>query len=258
MSISKRIAEIRSKQSLAVLLYTLPHYPSVETWQQTITSAKKYSSVVFESGVSSLSPSPDVGSEVRRGLQHEFDAARSPQDVAKAFADCAPAAVLLHRAGEIDPEKRAELLDELSGVAAVLPSSGDRQCFEQVLNAGFELITEVSPQMSSNEIALAAELATGFVYLQSAPTTGSKTFDMRTVAALANEVRRHTDTPICCGFGIRTPEDVSRFVKEAGCDGVIIGSELLRLMRLEQDGQLADGQSVESFISTVVEAARLP
>ena len=46
-------------------------------------------------------------------------------------------------------------------------------------------------------------------------------------SALSSRVRAHTDVPVALGFGIATPEQAAA-AADAGADGVIVGSRLVR------------------------------
>lgn len=52
-------------------------------------------------------------------------------------------------------------------------------------------------------------------------------------------IRRHSDLPVCIGFGIRTPEHAAEVAKRA--DGVVVGSALVnKIEQAENDQQAVD------------------
>lgn len=74
-----------------------------------------------------------------------------------------------------------------------------------------------------------AKNSNGFVYMQGKPTTGRINPDHPTLADCITYLRQNGITaPIYCGVGIHTPEDVT-MAKNAGADGVFIGSTILKL-----------------------------
>ena len=74
----------------------------------------------------------------------------------------------------------------------------------------------------------------GFVYCVShAGTTGEQNTVSINIKEYLQEVKNNTDTPICVGFGISSVETAGA-VKEY-CDGVIIGSAIVRRIGEEKD-----------------------
>jgi len=71
--------------------------------------------------------------------------------------------------------------------------------------------------------------ASGFVYYVSVTgVTGSKA-PLAEAGRDAAALRERARLPVVVGFGIRTPEDV-RTVTRAGVDGVVVGTEVVRVM----------------------------
>jgi len=95
-----------------------------------------------------------------------------------------------------------------------------------------------------------AGLEPGFIYLGLTLSTGV----MLPVSAEKNiRIMRQLvgDTPLLVGFAVRTPEQVSRYV-EAGANGVVIGSAVLRLLeKTRGDGRI---RRVREFVSSIREA----
>ncbi len=112
------------------------------------------------------------------------------------------------------------------------------------------LIAPTTPAERRIEIARAS---TGFIYFISvAGITGERTqLPAETVSAVA-ELRTHTDTPICVGFGISTPEMVRTVCETA--DGAIVGSAIIHRITDAKDGPRealtgAVGDFVESLLA---------
>jgi tryptophan synthase alpha chain len=95
--------------------------------------------------------------------------------------------------------------------------------------AAFDTIFLVAPTSTPERIALIAREATGFVYCVSRTgVTGARRELPTDLATLLDETRRHTDQPLCVGFGISTPEHVAQVC--AFADGAVIGSALVSLL----------------------------
>jgi tryptophan synthase alpha chain len=93
---------------------------------------------------------------------------------------------------------------------------------------GLALVPLVAPSTPDERLARIGELARGFIYTVSvAGTTGERAGPAAGLADVVARTKSHTDVPVAVGFGISTPEHVAA-TAEAGADGVIIGSRLVR------------------------------
>jgi tryptophan synthase alpha chain len=93
--------------------------------------------------------------------------------------------------------------------------------------AGLALVPLVAPTSPDERLARIGAQARGFLYTVSVTgTTGERTGSDRFAPILA---RAHacTEVPVALGFGIGTPEQAAA-AADAGADGVIVGSRLVR------------------------------
>ena len=94
--------------------------------------------------------------------------------------------------------------------------------------AGVALVALVAPTTPEERLAAIGASARGFVYTVSVTgTTGERqglSDDLREILA---RTKAHTDVPVALGFGIGTPEAAAA-AADAGADGVIVGSRLVR------------------------------
>ncbi|MDD5594006.1 MAG: tryptophan synthase subunit alpha [Candidatus Margulisbacteria bacterium] len=87
-------------------------------------------------------------------------------------------------------------------------------------------IAFVSPTSTESRIKLAAERATGFIYLISvAGITGKREAIAGNLAQLVEKIKKYSNLPIAIGFGISTPAQAAQAIKLA--DGVIVGSAIV-------------------------------
>jgi tryptophan synthase alpha chain len=95
---------------------------------------------------------------------------------------------------------------------------------------GMALVPLVAPTTTPERMAAIGEQARGFVYAVSVVgTTGERpdaSLSERFGEVLAR-ARASTEVPVVLGFGISTPEQAST-AAEAGADGVIVGTRLVR------------------------------
>ncbi|MDD1705693.1 MAG: tryptophan synthase subunit alpha [Methanoregulaceae archaeon] len=96
--------------------------------------------------------------------------------------------------------------------------------------AGVDPILFVSQTTSPERIDKILSKAGGFVYLVAVMgVTGTRDEIAPDAIALLKRIKQRTSLPVVPGFGISTPEQV-RCYAEAGADGVIVGSALVRII----------------------------
>jgi len=89
------------------------------------------------------------------------------------------------------------------------------------------LIQMLAPTSSPERMESIARNAKGFIYLVSVTgITGERKTIAEGLSDLIANVRKHTDIPVCVGFGISTPEQAREVGKMA--DGVIVGTACVR------------------------------
>jgi tryptophan synthase alpha chain len=97
-------------------------------------------------------------------------------------------------------------------------------------SAGLETVFMATPNTPDERLARIAEKTTGFIYTVSLlGTTGQRSGLSEMVKPLVARLKRLTDKPVCVGFGISSPQH-ARDVMDAGADGVIIGSRIVKII----------------------------
>ena len=114
--------------------------------------------------------------------------------------------------------------------------------------AGIALVPLVAPTTPDARLDAIGERARGFLYTVSVTgTTGERDSLSDTLAATVERARSHTDVPVALGFGIATPEHAAQ-AADAGADGVIVGSRLVRAA--------AEGEDVRALVEGLAGALR--
>jgi tryptophan synthase alpha chain len=117
--------------------------------------------------------------------------------------------------------------------------------------AGIALVPLVAPTTPDERMARIGANARGFVYAVSVTgTTGERTAMADLFAAIVARAKASTELPVALGFGIGTPEQ-AREAADAGADGVIVGSRLVRAVA-EAEGA---GESVSAVHELVAQFA---
>jgi tryptophan synthase alpha chain len=96
--------------------------------------------------------------------------------------------------------------------------------------AGLDTVFMATPVSTAERIDKVAAASTGFIYTVSLlGVTGARSELSDTIAGLVQRIKAATDVPVCVGFGISKPEHAAA-VADAGADGVIIGSRIVRMI----------------------------
>ena len=107
-----------------------------------------------------------------------------------------------------------------------LPPEEDHELCLPALGAGLNFIRLATPTTDDARAPKVFRNTSGFVYYVSVlGITGTKAPDLKRVKANVNRLRKHTDLPICVGFGVKTAEQARTIAKDA--DGVVVGSALV-------------------------------
>jgi tryptophan synthase alpha chain len=94
--------------------------------------------------------------------------------------------------------------------------------------AGVALVPLVAPTTPDERMARIGASARGFVYAVSVTgTTGERATLADAFRGIVTRAKASTDVPVALGFGIGTPEQ-AREAADAGADGVIVGTRLVR------------------------------
>lgn len=112
---------------------------------------------------------------------------------------------------------------------------------------GLALVPLVAPTTPPDRLARIGARARGFVYTVSLTgTTGERVSLDGSLKAVIARAAAATDVPVAVGFGIGTPGQAAA-AAEAGADGVIIGSRLVRAASEAEDPAAAAGELVSEF-----------
>lgn len=105
------------------------------------------------------------------------------------------------------------------------PEHNDELC-EPAQAAGIDFIRLTTPTTDDERLPTVLNGSSGFVYYVSvAGVTGAGAATMDHVEEALARLRRHTNLPVCIGFGIRTPEHAAEVAKRA--EGAVVGSALI-------------------------------
>jgi tryptophan synthase alpha chain len=132
-----------------------------------------------------------------------------------------------------------------------LPAEEDEELCLPALKAGLNFIRLATPTTDDKRLPAVLANTSGFVYYVSITgITGAAAADSRVVAEAVARIKRHTDLPVCVGFGIRTPEAAQAIAERA--NGAVVGTALVDALRASLDG---DGHATAGTVNAVAELA---
>ncbi len=119
---------------------------------------------------------------------------------------------------------------------------------------GLHHIRLIAPATPESRVKTIAENSSGFIYaLSRTGVTGAQAAPSATVGATVERIKQFTNTPVCVGFGISTPEQASEVA--AAADGIIVGSAIVNQVAEHQSDPNLD-QIIEDFVRPIVEACK--
>jgi tryptophan synthase alpha chain len=109
---------------------------------------------------------------------------------------------------------------------------------------GLALVPLAAPTTPPERLAQIGARARGFLYTVSVVgTTGERQVLSERFAQVVAGAKAATQAPVALGFGISTPEQ-ARQAADAGADGVIVGTRLVRAAGESEDPASAVGELV--------------
>ena len=103
---------------------------------------------------------------------------------------------------------------------------------------GLDLIFLLAPTSTDERMELVGRIASGYVYYVSLKgVTGAGHLDTDAVEAMLPRIRRHVNTPVGVGFGIRDAETACAVGRSA--DAVVISTRIIQLIEQEPRERVA-------------------
>ncbi|MDQ3813963.1 MAG: tryptophan synthase subunit alpha [Armatimonadota bacterium] len=93
---------------------------------------------------------------------------------------------------------------------------------------GVNTIFLLAPTSDDARVEAVARAASGFIYaVARLGVTGARSDVPPEIGALIERIRRHTQTPVCAGFGFSTPEQIRATCGSTAVDGIVVASALI-------------------------------
>jgi tryptophan synthase alpha chain len=173
-------------------------------------------------------------------------------EVARALAPSVPVVLMCYANMVFAPGAEA-FLDRLaqSGACGLivpdLPHGEAPEVRAACVERGIALVPLVAPTTPPERMAAIGADAQGFLYTVSVMgTTGERQALGERFAEIVSRAKASTDVPVALGFGIGTPEQAAQ-AADAGADGVIVGTRLVRAAAESEQPVEAVGAVVEAL-----------
>ncbi len=259
-----RFAELKQQNRAALVTFVTAGDPNYDASLAILTGLPAAGADVIELGMPFTDPMAD-GPAIQlaniRALEGGQDLAKTLQMVS-AFREGEQVTRLVLM-GYFNPIHKygvarfiAEAKDAgVDGLIVVdLPPEHNADLCDPAQAAGLDFIRLTTPTTDDKRLPKVLNGSSGFVYYVSvAGVTGAGSATLDHVEQAVTRLRRHTDLPLCIGFGIRTPEHAATIARLA--EGVVVGSALIdQIANAASSEQAVDG--VLSLCAALAEGVR--
>ena len=125
---------------------------------------------------------------------------------------------------------------------------------ELTSSAGLKHITLISPSTPPERVKMLAEQSEGFIYaLSRMGVTGAQAAPSKSIGELVKSIKQYTETPVCIGFGINTPEQAKEVA--VASDGVVVGSAIVNQVA-KNAADLNLPTIIQDFVTPLIQATK--
>lgn len=244
--IDTRFAELKKEGRAAFVTFVMCGDPDIATSLEIIKALPKAGADIIEIGMPFTDPmadGPAIQAAGLRALKAGTTLKKTLQVVRDFRKDDAATPIVLM--GYYNPiyiygvdkflvDAKAAGVDGL--IIVDLPPEEDTELCIPAMKAGLNFIRLATPTTDDKRLPAVLANTSGFVYYVSITgITGSASADTAQVSAAVARIKRHTQLPVCVGFGIRTPE-AARGIAQAA-NGAVVGSALIDALRATLDSE---------------------
>ena len=259
--IDTRFAELKTEGRAAFVTFVMCGDPDLATSLEIIKALPKGGADIIEIGMPFTDPMADGPAIQAAGLRalKAGTTLKKTLQVVRDFraGDNATPIVLM---GYYNPiyiygvdkflvDAKAAGVDGL--IIVDLPPEQDTELCIPAMKAGLNFIRLATPTTDDKRLPAVLANTSGFVYYVSITgITGSASADTAQVSEAVARIKRHTQLPVCVGFGIRTPE-AARGIAQAA-NGAVVGSALIDALRATLD---SEGRATAKTVPAVADLA---
>jgi tryptophan synthase alpha chain len=259
--IDARFAELKREGRSAFVTFLMAGDPDPDTSLQIIKALPKAGADIIEIGMPFTDPMADGPSIQAAGLRALKAGTTLKKTLAmvRAFRENDKATPLvlmgyynpiyIYGVDKFLADAKSAGVDGL--IIVDLPPEEDTELCLPALKAGLNFIRLATPTTDDKRLPAVLANTSGFVYYVSITgITGAAAADSKAVGEAVARIKRHTDLPVCVGFGIRTPEAAQAIAERA--NGAVVGTALVDALRGSLDGE---GRATAKTVSAVADLA---
>ncbi|RJF76034.1 tryptophan synthase subunit alpha [Rhodopseudomonas palustris] len=257
--IDARFAALKQQGRKALVTFVMAGDPDLETSLQVLKSLPAAGSDIIEIGMPFTDPMADGPAIQAAGLRalHTGTTLKKTLGLVRDFRegdDATPIVLMgyynpiyIYGVDQFLVDAKAAGVDGL--IVVDLPPEEDEELCLPAMKAGLNFIRLATPTTDEKRLPAVLANTSGFVYYVSITgITGSASADTAAVGAAVARIKRHTDLPVCVGFGIRTPEAAGAIAAQA--DGAVVGTALIDALKASLD---ADNQATQASVGAVAD-----
>ena len=259
--LSARFAELKNRNQAAFVTFITAGDPDTATSAEILAGLPAAGADIIELGMPFTDPmadGPAIQAAGLRALKAGMTLTKS-LDMVRAFRagnDTTPLILMgyynpiyIYGVERFLADALAAGVDGL--IVVDLPPEEDNELCLPALKAGLAFIRLATPTTDDKRLPTVLKNTSGFVYYVSITgITGAATPDFDLVSGAVARIKRHTDLPVCVGFGVKTAEHARAIAR--GADGVVVGSALIDALKATLD---ADGRASAKTPAAVLELA---
>jgi tryptophan synthase alpha chain len=259
--IDTRFAELKAEGRSAFVSFVMSGDPDPATSLEIVKALPKAGADIIELGMPFTDPmadGPSIQAAGLRALKAGMTLKKTLQLVRdfRAADDKTPIVLMgyynpiyIYGVDKFLTDAKAAGVDGL--IIVDLPPEEDNELCIPAMKAGLNFIRLATPTTDDKRLPAVLANTSGFVYYVSITgITGAASADTSAVSAAVARIKRHTQLPVCVGFGIRTPEAAQAIASHA--NGAVVGTALIDALKGTLD---ADGKATAKSVAAVADLA---
>lgn len=248
-----------SGKRAALMPYLMGGFPTLEQSVQIGRACVRAGADLLELGVPYSDPLAD-GPVIHEAGTRALAAGASLTgvlEVARALSPSVPVVLMCYANMVLAPGTGAfvERLAQTGASGLIVPDLPLEEASEVLAaceQCGLALVPLVAPTTPPERLARIGAQARGFLYTVSViGTTGERAALSDRFAEIVARAKASTAVPVALGFGISTPEQALQ-AAQAGADGVIVGTRLVRAAAESEDPASAVGDVVVGLAAALL------
>ena len=262
--IEAKFRELRAKGESAFMPYICDGDPTPEMSRKLILTLEEAGADIIELGVPFSDPiadGPTIQKASERALAHRISLRQILDQVRDLRQEThIPIAIMTYyntvfRMGEAEFCAAASEAGVDGVIIPDLPPEEAGTLLEVAPAHNLSTVFLVAPTSPPERLRLIASVSSGFIYCVSVTgVTGARTSLSEEIQPMITELRKHTEKPICVGFGVSTATQAHSVAQLAA--GVIVGSAIINVIEAHLGDEAAILSGVKAFAEELARSVK--